>query len=159
MKNHWLTVCLSVSSQVISRLLSIPEAYWRQVLGIQTNQSYSQEGGHGAFTARLSALFDFMVLSCVRLCVLLILNWPISRWSITVSVGYLLSLLWREPTELHQSHWVRVHVGSKVLGLTLRSGLWLQVVGSNSYWSDSLWAEHKDQTLVIQQYWSLYVLT
>ncbi|XP_030256750.1 rac GTPase-activating protein 1 isoform X2 [Sparus aurata] len=33
--------------KVVSRLLSIPEAYWRRVLGIQTNQSYSQAGGHG----------------------------------------------------------------------------------------------------------------
>ncbi|KAM8728939.1 rac GTPase-activating protein 1 isoform 2-T2 [Acanthopagrus schlegelii] len=38
--------------KVVGRLLSIPEAYWRRVLGIQTDQTsssqtYSHDGGHG----------------------------------------------------------------------------------------------------------------
>lgn len=35
-------------------MLSLPEAYWRRVLAIQTDQTsstpaYSQDGGHGGF--------------------------------------------------------------------------------------------------------------
>lgn len=150
--NSWtheesLSVCLSVSSQVVSRLLSIPEAYWRRVLGIQTNQSYSQAGGHGAFTARLSALFDCMLLSCVRLCV--------SFWSWTdrsaAGDQYLFQFdIYSHYCEENQQNCIGpteyVFMLDQRLGLTLLSELRLQVVGSNSYWSDSLWAEHKDQT-------------
>lgn len=63
----------------------------------------------------LYSLWLHVVIVCLVVCAFLILNWSISsRWSIPVAVWYLLSSLWREPTELHQSHWVCVHVGSSV---------------------------------------------
>nr|XP_046232864.1 rac GTPase-activating protein 1 isoform X2 [Scatophagus argus] len=41
----------NVQPKVVCRLLSLPEAYWRSVLAIQTDQisssSYNQDGGHG----------------------------------------------------------------------------------------------------------------
>lgn len=55
-------------SQVMSRLLSLPESYWRSVLTMQTDPppsstttavSYNQDGGHGAFMLLLRAFCCF----------------------------------------------------------------------------------------------------
>lgn len=51
-----LTLRLLLLSQVMCRLLSLPEAYWRSVLATETEQvsssttaAYGQDGGHGGF--------------------------------------------------------------------------------------------------------------
>lgn len=50
-------------SQVICRMLSLPETYWRRVLAVQTDQlsssstvTYSQDNGHGGFSRPLTGL-------------------------------------------------------------------------------------------------------